>query len=343
MASNKDLQKEHQIEQIEQKLQNLQNLQERQGDMDDVNSVGNRYISDDVSDIGDINEVDEENMSNDTSNKADEKETGVPGEIGKSSSFNLKSLATSVDEEVLKSSISFAHDFTEKEYASEILKLLLQIIDFSEVDESLLKKGGKVFGDLIDVEKLGEFEKKVSEKMTDRMIDLFSLFRTLFIYVNKFLFMLWDALKFIWRFRLVFILVLIVFLISKINYRNFVSQFRLPFLSSKKVSVEGDIYKDIHNVQKVDTVFPVANIANVPLGVKPVITSTNLYNDGNVLILEVYFRLPSQIYNIEAEFVDSAGRPVNTQIQQVVFTDDKKVVFAVPYNKTITSARIKLK
>lgn len=340
MVNNKDLQKERQIEQRGQKVQNLQ---EGQGDMDDINNVENRYISDDVSDIGDINEVDKGNISNNTSDKINEKETGVPSETGKSSSLNLKSLAISVDEEVLKSSVSFAHDFTEKEYASEILKLLLQIIDFSEVDESLLKKGSKVFGDLIDAEKLGEFEKKVSEKMTDRIVDLFGLFRTLFIYVNKFLFILWDFLKFIWRFRLVFILVLIVFLITKINYRNFVSQFRLPFLGSKKVSVESDIYKDIHNVQKVDTVSSVANIANVPLGVKPVITSTNLYNDGNVLILEVYFRLPSQVYNIEAEFIDSAGRPVNTQMQQIVFTDDKKVVFAVPYNKTITSARIKLK
>lgn len=329
--------------------QNLQKLQKEQKDMNsdivdvnDVNDVENMNISDDISNTN-------EGERKDISDKGSEKGTGGVGgtggsdEVGGSSSFNLKSLAISVDEEVLKSSISFAHDFTEKEYASEILKLLLQIIEFSEVDESLLKKKGEVLGDSTNTEKLNEIGEKVLDKITSRMVDFWGLFRSLFIYINKFLFMLWNILEIIWRFRLVFILVLIILFISKINFRNFINRFSLSFLGGKKVSVEGDIYKDIHGVQNVDTVSSVTNITNVPLGVRPVITSTNLYNDGNVLILEVYFKLPSQIYNIEAEFVDSAGKPVNTQMQQIVFTDDKKVVFAVPYNKTISSARIKLK
>ena len=76
---------------------------------------------------------------------------------------------------------------------------------------------------------------------------------------------------------------------------------------------------------------------------KPVITDTQFYRDGNLLICETNMYIPPRTFEVVATFVSDSGEPVAVHSQPVVFNENRKVRFVLPYDSKIKKVKINVK
>jgi len=76
---------------------------------------------------------------------------------------------------------------------------------------------------------------------------------------------------------------------------------------------------------------------------KPIVSNVQFYQDGGLLVCETDLYIPQRTFDVEAIFVSQSGEQIAVHNQPVVFNENRKVKFVLPYDPKIKKVKINVK